>query len=177
MSDVQHLCDKAAAATGGLFSTNLIAPDGSRGWDPTGLVKGWAVGDAADVLRDIEGITFSINAGGDIVCGLGVDSRELARPWRIGIESPEHRAAIAQVVSITDGALATSGTAARGAHIVDPRTGAAVERSGSATVVGPELVWADIWATTTFIDPSMLEKHPDWTHYRLILSPLGRPVI
>ncbi len=48
---------------------------------------------------------------------------------------------------MTHGAVATSGTAAHGAHLYDPATGRYIGRSGSVTVIGPELVWADIWAT------------------------------
>nr|WP_296773547.1 FAD:protein FMN transferase [Rhodococcus sp. (in: high G+C Gram-positive bacteria)] len=166
--EVQQLCERAAAETGGLFTTDLIGPDGSRGWDPTGLVKGWAVGDAAQHLRDTHHVAFSINAGGDIVCGLGVDSPELARPWRVGVEDPQCPSTITHVVAITDGAVATSGTSARGAHIIDPRTGSAVQRIGSTTVVGPELVWADIWATTTFIDRAALLTRPLWAQYAML---------
>ncbi|MBI4939670.1 MAG: FAD:protein FMN transferase, partial [Actinobacteria bacterium] len=45
----------------------------------------------------------------------------------------------------------TSGTAARGAHIVDPATGAAPSGLLSATVVGPSLTWADVYATAAFV--------------------------
>jgi thiamine biosynthesis lipoprotein len=51
------------------------------------------------------------------------------------------------------GGLAPSGAAARGAHVVDPRTGTPVGRDGSATVWGPSLLWADVWATALFVDP------------------------
>ena len=47
--------------------------------------------------------------------------------------------------------MATSGTAARGAHVLDPATG---EPGGdgllSVTVVGPSLIWADVYATAAF---------------------------
>jgi len=49
------------------------------------------------------------------------------------------------------GAVATSGTAARGAHIVDPATGAAPTGLLSATVVGESLTWADVYATAAFV--------------------------
>jgi thiamine biosynthesis lipoprotein len=48
-------------------------------------------------------------------------------------------------------AVATSGTAERGAHIVDPRTGrSAVTDLLAVTVIGPSLTWADCWATAAF---------------------------
>jgi thiamine biosynthesis lipoprotein len=49
------------------------------------------------------------------------------------------------------GAVATSGTAARGEHIIDPVTGAAPGGLLSATVIGPELTWADVYATAAFV--------------------------
>ena len=48
--------------------------------------------------------------------------------------------------------MATSGAAIRGAHVLDPRTGSAVDRPGSVTVVGPDLLWADVWATAAWVD-------------------------
>ena len=46
------------------------------------------------------------------------------------------------------------GTAARGRHITDPATGRAVEPLASATVIGPELTWADVYATAAFVKGS-----------------------
>ncbi|WP_072802593.1 FAD:protein FMN transferase [Rhodococcoides yunnanense] len=175
MRVVMDLCERAASVTGGLFTTDLVAPDGTRGWDPTGLVKGWAVDDAAAVLRTVDRIAFSINAGGDIVCGLGRLSDALANTWNIGIEDPADRSRISRVLPITVGAIATSSAAARGAHIIDPRTGAGLTHPGSATVTGPELVWADVWATTTFIDPTALGRSDGFADYRLWTIDLPRP--
>lgn len=167
MRTVMDLCDAATSATGGLFTTNLVGPDGGAGWDPTGLVKGWAVGEAAKNLRTLEHSQFSINAGGDIVCGRGTDSADLTSPWNIGIEDPTNRSRIAHVIPVVEGALATSSSAARGAHIIDPRTGIGVVHPRSTTVTGPDLVWADVWATAAFIDATALEGRREWESYRL----------
>jgi thiamine biosynthesis lipoprotein len=153
-----------------LFSTDLVGPDGTRGWDPTGLVKGWAVAGAADHLRGVDRIAFSLNAGGDIVCGLGRDAAGMAPAWRIGIQDPAEQSAIAGIVELVEGAVATSGNAARGHHIIDPRTGHHVERRESTTIIGPDLMWADVWATATFIEPAALHDQPGWADYRLILA-------
>ncbi|PXW31831.1 UNVERIFIED_CONTAM: thiamine biosynthesis lipoprotein [Williamsia faeni] len=166
---VDKLCRAATDATGGLFTSDLLGPDGTRGWDPTGLVKGWAVRDAAEHLRNLDHVGFSINAGGDIVCGLGRGSTALASPWRIGIQDPNRPGVIARVVDVVDGALATSGTVARGNHIIDPRSGAPVRRRSSTTVIGPDLMWADIWATATFVDTAALTDRPEWSAYTLLL--------
>ena len=153
LAEVRGLCAEAAERTGGLFTAAL--PDhagGPRVFDPTGLVKGWAVEGAARHLALVDGTSFCINAGGDILAGKGQYAGEVS-PWRVGIEDPAERSRIAATVELTVGAVATSGNAARGAHITDPRTGSPVDRPGSATVTGPSLLWADIWATALFVDP------------------------
>lgn len=170
LRDVMVLCEQASVETNRLFTTDLIGPDGTRGWDPTGLAKGWAVEAAVERLRSVEGISFAVNAGGDIICGHGGDAVECARPWHIGIENPMDRSVVSHVVSVTDGAVATSGTAARGNHIVDPRSGKPVDCVGSITVSGPSLMWADVWATAAFIDPAVLQARAEWADYRVLFD-------
>jgi thiamine biosynthesis lipoprotein len=76
--------------------------------------------------------------------------------WRVGIENPRDRSQILEVVQLADGGVATSGSAARGAHLYDPGSGTFIERSGSVTVVGPSLMWADVWATALYVGPASL---------------------
>lgn len=152
LTEVRALCDDAQVRTRGLFSATRASHDGTQVYDPTGLVKGWAVEGAARHLALVPGVAFCVNAGGDIVAGAGRGAVQL-RPWRIGIEDPRDRSRVAATVDLSVGGVATSGAAARGAHIVDPRTGSAVVRAGSATVTGPSLLWADVWATALFVDP------------------------
>ncbi|MEI2765742.1 MAG: FAD:protein FMN transferase [Dermatophilaceae bacterium] len=145
---------QASERTGGAFTVQLPDGDGVPRFDPTGLVKGWAVDRAAAALASLPGVAWCVNAGGDVLAGrhrhvppVGED----AAAWRIGIEDPRDRSRIAHIVPLTEGAVATSGTAARGAHLYDPASGSPVARSGSSTVVGPDLLWADIWATALFV--------------------------
>ena len=154
VAEVTDLCLEAEDRTEGLFRAWRAREGGRPSFDPTGLVKGWAVSAAAAHLETIPKIAFSIGAGGDIVVGTGRGMLRSEPVWRIGIENPRDRSAVADVVSLTRGAVATSGGAARGAHIVDPGTGQGISRPGSATVVGPELLWADVWATAAFVDPA-----------------------
>ncbi len=70
-----------------------------------------------------------------------------ARTWTVGIEDPRDGGRIQARVPVQDGAVATSGTAARGLHIVDPRSGERAANVRSATVIGPSLLWADVYAT------------------------------
>ena len=66
-----------------------LAHDLSAGkLDPSGLVKGWAVDKAADILSAAGARAFSINASGDIVLRGRPAPEEL---WRIGIQHPLER--------------------------------------------------------------------------------------
>ena len=161
------LCHRARELTDGAFTDQLPDEDGVLRFDPTGLVKGWAADQAASRLAELPGVSYCLNAGGDVVVGGTVgDTRDASdtgdsgdgpgAPWRVGIEDPRDRSRIAEVVVLHQGGVATSGTAARGAHLYDSATGTFVERSGSVSVVGPTLMWADVWATALFVGPASL---------------------
>jgi thiamine biosynthesis lipoprotein len=146
LAEVDQLCIEAEQRTQGLFSASF---DGTH-HDPTGLVKGWAVEHAALHLRHVPGISWCVNAGGDLLAGAGRDAS--ASTWLVGVEDPRKPGTVAATIPLRTGGLATSGAAARGAHVVDPRTAVAIGREGSATVWGPSLLWADVWATALFVD-------------------------
>lgn len=147
--EVRHVlaaCDHLAVTSGGAFDARRQPVAG--GLDPSAYVKGWAVEEAAWIL-DGAGVTdYTINAGGDIVVrGMA----EVGRRWRIGIRHPDRVDRVAAVLELRDGAVATSGTYERGAHIVDPRTGAPATGLRSLTVVGPRLAFVDAYATAAFV--------------------------
>ena len=158
VADVTELCLEAEERTDGLFRAWRRREGGRLAYDPTGLVKGWAVAGAAAHLDVVPEIAYSIGAGGDVAVGAWRGPSSSAPSWRIGIEDPRRAGAVATVVTLRRGAVATSGAAARGAHVVDPRTGRGITRPGSATVVGPELLWADVWATAAWVDPARAER-------------------
>lgn len=134
VADVLDICHVVGRLTGGWFD----AWGDSEGVDPTGVVKGWAVQRAAEVLRAAGVVDGSVNGGGDIQV-LGV-------PQRIGVRSPDRADRLACVVEV-DGAIATSGTYERGDHIRGE--GGAVL---AATVIGPDLTLADPLATALFAE-------------------------
>ena len=158
VQEVAALCRQAAELTDGAFTDQLPDDQGVLRFDPTGLVKGWAVQRAATRLVVLSSTSFCLNAGGDVIVGDGgVHANGGSESiWRIGIEDPRDRSRVAEVVELRHGGLATSGTAARGAHLYDPNTQAFVNRAGSITVVGPSLIWADVWATALFVGPDSL---------------------
>ncbi len=147
VAEVLTLGARAERESGGAFRVRLPAPDGQLRLDPSGVVKGWAVERAAHSLRLLEDTDFSLAAGGDLVCRtLDADSG----PWQVGIEDPHHPDRLIAVVPVHTGAVATSGTAHRGAHLVDGRTGQAPVGLASVTVVAASLTLADIDATAAY---------------------------
>ncbi|MER7193120.1 FAD:protein FMN transferase [Streptomyces flaveolus] len=146
VAEVLGLAAEAEWVSGGWFS-----PAYRGRLDPTGIVKGWAVERAARLVAGAGASGVSVNGGGDVQM-LGTPGAR--RPWRVGVADPLRPGGLAAVVSAAGArelAVATSGTAERGAHIVDPRTGrSAVTDLVAVTVVAPRLTWADCWATAAF---------------------------
>ncbi|MDQ1294182.1 MAG: FAD:protein transferase [Actinomycetota bacterium] len=124
-----------------------LDPTGDARFDPTGLVKGWAVELAAVRLETLPGVDHCVVAGGDVTVGCSLTD---SPGWVIGVEDPTDRSHVPVTVSLRHGGIATSGTAARGPHILRPDTGAAAEDLLAVTVIGPCLTWADIHATAAF---------------------------
>ncbi len=144
---VATLCEQASERTGGAFSA-WLPRDGRRVFDPTGLVKGWAVQEAferlLDDLRALDPHDVLVVAGGDVALAC---TRTDTPDWVVGVEDPRDHARLLLQLPMRLGAVATSGTAARGLHVLDPRTGSPAATLLSATVVGPGLMWADVDAT------------------------------
>ena len=146
--EVIELGREAEHQSDGAFSIMLPTPDGHRRLDPSGVVKGWAAQRAARFLAALDDTDFCLSAGGDIVCHIADPSRAA---WRIGIEHPFDPNILIAVVPVRSGAVATSGIAHRGAHLVDPRTGREPGGVASVTVIASSLTWADIYATAAYV--------------------------
>jgi FAD:protein FMN transferase len=116
-------------------------------FDPSGLVKGWSIEHAAAMLSGAGFPDHSVNGAGDMQC---TGEPEPGRPWRVGIADPLRPGTLAFVVEGRDFAVATSGTAERGHHIIDPHTGRPATELASVTVVGPRITAADAYATAAF---------------------------
>jgi thiamine biosynthesis lipoprotein len=139
MAEVIDRCLEVRALTEGWFDPWSLP----GGLDPTGLVKGWAASRALDVLVEAGVAGAMVNAGGDIATA---GEPRPGERWRIGVTDPGDRTRLLCVVS-SPGAVATSGTYERGAHIIDPFSGLPRVRWRSATVVGTDLAIADGLAT------------------------------
>ncbi|MFJ3233106.1 FAD:protein FMN transferase [Streptomyces sp. NPDC086787] len=162
VAEVLELGAEAERVSDGWFSMRY----GGR-LDPTGIVKGWATERAARRIAAAGASGVSVNGGGDVQM---YGAPEPHRPWRVGVADPLRPGGLAAVISsggVPELAVATSGTAERGAHIMDPRTRKpAVTDLVAVTVVAPGLTWADCWATAAFAMGSRaglawLESLPD----------------
>ncbi len=143
ITEVLGLCEVARDASHGWFDPWALP----GGVDPTGLVKGWAVERGLAVLRRAGLPAALVNGGGDVACyGMPAPGRR----WRVGIQHPWRRDALACVVDV-ESAAATSGTYERGPHLIDPGTGRPGTRAMSATVTGPRLALADALATAVAV--------------------------
>jgi thiamine biosynthesis lipoprotein len=177
MAEVIAACAAVSELSGGYFTDT---PNGR--FDPSGYVKGWAAERAAAMLSAAGSNAHLVNAGGDVQCVGGrpasnastanradVGESTLGRltdpcrtgPWRVGIADPFHPGGLALVVEAIDCAVATSGIAERGRHIITPDASRPAAGVASLTVIGPSLALADAYATAAVAMGPDLAR--DWT--------------
>lgn len=148
VAEVLAIGEQARIDSDGAFDVRRADPvTGEVVLDPSGVVKGWAVERAVRPLHLLEETDVCLSAGGDMVCTVASPG---ADAWRVGIEDPHDPTSLVAVVPVCNGAVATSGSAHRGGHIVDARTGRVPDAVASVTVVADSLVTADVAATTAF---------------------------
>jgi thiamine biosynthesis lipoprotein len=146
---VWHLCEHSRELTLGAFDSWKV--DG--GFDPSGLVKGWAADVAARMLYGAGVESVLINAAGDLVLRGGQISEDgEVKPWNVGISSPEDVNLIVKTFDVVNGSVATSGDYEKGGHIIDPHTGLIAIGARSASVVGPDGALCDALATALMVD-------------------------
>jgi thiamine biosynthesis lipoprotein len=144
LREVFDLAELTRNETHGYF--DIRRPDGRI--DPSGLVKGWAIRNAARLLDRAGCSDYCVEAGGDIQCRGRSAS---GNPWRVGIRDPFNDGQIVKIFVPGDRGVATSGLYVRGAHIYDPLRGqSAIGDIASMTVIGPDIYDADRFATAAF---------------------------
>jgi thiamine biosynthesis lipoprotein len=144
MKTIFALSEETKKLTNGYF--DIKRPDGK--YDPSGIVKGWAILNAAKILQDAGFENFYVDAGGDIDArGKNTEGRS----WSVGIKNPFNEQEVVKVVYLLNCGIATSGTYIRGQHIYDPKNpGEQITEIVSLTVVGPNVYEADRFATAAF---------------------------
>ncbi|MHB1275120.1 MAG: FAD:protein FMN transferase [Candidatus Humimicrobiaceae bacterium] len=144
MNLVFELSEKTKQETKGYF--DIVAPDGK--YNPSGLVKGWAIYNASKLLKALRYRNFYVEAGGDIQAfGQNIQGES----WSVGIKNPFNHQQIVKVVYLKSKGIATSGTYLRGQHIYDPHNSASsLKEIVSISVIGPNIYEADRFATAAF---------------------------
>ena len=120
-----------------------------------GIAKGWIVDAMAESLER-EGIpVYLVDAGGDI---RAAGRPEPGRPWTVAVQDPELRDEWPDIVGLTAGAVATSGSYEfyfdpdrTRHHIVVGQTGESPLEAVSVTVSAPTAAKADALATAVFV--------------------------
>jgi thiamine biosynthesis lipoprotein len=143
MRDVLKKCDEFKKSTNGYF--DIFKRDKI---DPSGLVKGWSIGLVVDYLKKENIRNFFIDAGGDVYAG---GQNEQGNAWSVGIRHPLQKDKQAKYVQLNYSAIATSGNYERGLHLYNPFTNAPADYWLSVSVIGPDIVVADVLATTAFV--------------------------
>lgn len=141
LRDILVMAKKTKRQTSGYFD---VWHEGN--FDPSGIVKGWAIAEAAKIFSKYTDNLY-VEAGGDIQVG-GVNEED--EPWQIGIRNPFDRHQNIKVVALKNSAVATSGTAIRGQHIYDPIDNKKLDEVASITVIAPNIIDADCMATAAF---------------------------
>jgi thiamine biosynthesis lipoprotein len=143
MRTIFALAEQTRVETDGYFDIQHAGA-----YDPSGVVKGWAISNAAGILRQKGASNFYVEAGGDIQMSGGNQDGE---KWRVGIRNPFNPDEIVKALSVTDCGVATSGTYVRGQHIYNPKDeDDPLTEVVSLTVIGPDICDADRFATAAF---------------------------
>jgi thiamine biosynthesis lipoprotein len=153
--------DSSVSARGGRTGADAIELDASR-WtigfhdrrtslDLGGIAKGHALDRAAAVLRDAGVSCAFLHGGTSSVAAIGRPPNHSG--WRVAVGTPIGD----RIVTLNDGAMSVSdassqrsGTTGDG-HIMDPRSGRAVGRSGRVTVIGPSATLTEAWSTALIV--------------------------
>lgn len=154
VEEIWDACQTWEKITDGWFSA--FTPQHT--FDPSGLVKTWAAKSAFEFLLNHGIADLTMNAGGDVLIS---DSTTDPVDWRIAVSKPVSIAsADAGLLTVLDlhgtefRAMATSGSAERGAHIWNPKAPGKEPASEfvQVSVIARDLVEADVWATAAFAE-------------------------
>lgn len=168
---IRRLLDRIGWSRLQWSAPRLAFPTPGMEIDFGGIVKEYAVDRATSLLKKA-GIGHAvINLGGDIRV---IGPRGDGAPWRVGLQHPRRRDAALLTLSLTSGAVASSGDYerclmvdnVRYGHILNPKTGWPVKFLASATVLGDFCVVAGSAATIALLKE---ESGPQW------LQDLGLP--
>lgn len=162
MKAIFGYAEETKQVSNGFF--DILRPDGKI--DPSGIVKGWAIFEAAKLLKKSGFKNFYVDAGGD------VQVASPNTPWVVGIKNPFDQREIVKILEIKNEGVATSGTYIRGQHIYNPKNPATpLNEVVSITLIGPNVYEADRFATAAFAmgkeGINFVEKMPGFEAYQI----------
>lgn len=141
----------------------IILPKGME-LDFGGIGKEYAVDRAILLIQQLTNAPVLVNLGGDL-CASAIRTNQ--QPWQIGIENPNINSNQTMVISLSQGALATSGDAKRFllkndkrySHILNAKTGWPIDDAPhSMTVTAPQCIQAGILATLALLQGKNAEQ-------------------
>lgn len=142
MKKILALSEKTKKETNGFFDIN------QNGFlDPSGVVKGYAINEGANILQRKGYKNIYVEIAGDIQV-FGKDKSN--KDWKIGIQNPFNLKEIIKVVNLSNKGIATSGTYQRGNHIYNLKKNINENDFVSVTIIGPNVLEADRFATAIF---------------------------
>lgn len=122
--------------------------------------KGYALDCMAATLREWGVVSACLNSGGSSILALGhVAPGETGWPVGFGEENTY------RTIPLCDASLSGSGTAVKGAHVIDPHTGEPALRTARTWALAPTAAQADALSTAFFLMPepaiaSLCATHP-----------------
>lgn len=140
MQEIVALATTYEQTTNGYFSVYF-----NGAFNPTGIVKAWAIQQLALCIEANGYSTYLVNAGGDILCNSTTKKR-----WQLAISNPGDPNNTIGTITADNIAIATSGSYQKGAHIYDPKAGAPTTALQNVTVIGPSIITADVYATALY---------------------------
>lgn len=147
--------------------------------------KGYVADRAIQVLKQ-RGIKNALISAGGTICAIGRKAN--GSHWKVAVRHPRKEDAMLTFISLKEGAVSTSGDyerfyekkGKRRGHIIDPRTGAPVERMQSVSVLAKAGVDSDALSTALFVlgpdkGIALVNRLPDVA--ALLVSNTGRVVM
>ncbi|NJN64881.1 MAG: FAD:protein FMN transferase [Acidobacteria bacterium] len=146
---------------------SAIKSRGTARVDVGGNAKGYAIDLAVRAMQAAGARGGLVDVGGDLrFFGEAPDGVA----WTIDIRHPDGRSVYRSLALTGDRAVCTSGNYARFAeiggrrfsHIIDPRSGWPADATPSVTVIGPDTLTVDTWATAlSVLGPEGLARLPE----------------
>jgi thiamine biosynthesis lipoprotein len=140
----------AAYRSWGALSGGILRPELRGSVNVDALGKAYIIDTAAAAAW------AAVPSASGLLLDIGGDAVSLGSGWPLGIAnpaSPWDNAAPLTHVNLSGRAIATSGSYARGRHILDPRTGQPAPGASAATVTAPDCITANALSTLLCVLP------------------------